>query len=70
MVEQALQYTDDATLGTLAEPYIIQLSPTEGVEETMADRQPSNRKVLINGILYILHDNERYDATGKRVSEK
>ena len=70
VIEQVLDYTDDTTLGTLAEPYIIQLSAPEGVEETMADGQPSNRKVLINGILYILHNGERYDATGKRVSEK
>ena len=28
------------------------------------------RKILINGILYIERNGEKYDATGKRVSEK
>ncbi|MBQ7531027.1 MAG: hypothetical protein IJT12_04915 [Paludibacteraceae bacterium] len=67
-VAQTLQYTDDATLGTLAEPYIIQLNPADGVDYTNSDANAA--KLLENGILYILRNGEKYDATGKRVSEK
>ncbi len=66
-VEQALQYTDDATLGTLAEPYIIQLSPADGVDNMNADADTKVRKVLRNGILYIIRNGETYTATGQVV---
>ena len=71
-VQQTLTYTDDATLGSLDEPYIIQLNAAEGVEEVPSDQVPSTkvRKVLIDGILYIERNGEKYDATGKRVTEK
>lgn len=70
--QQTLTYTDDATLGSLDEPYIIQLNVGEGMEEVPSDQVPSTkvRKVLIDGILYIERNGEKYDATGKRVSEK
>ena len=71
-VQQTLTYTDDATLGSLDEPYIIQLNAAEGVEEVPSDQVPSTKvqKVFENGIMYILRNGEKYDATGKRVSEK
>ena len=65
-VQQTLQYTDDATLGTLAEPYIIQLQATEGIEQSTANGQQPT-KLLENGILYILRNGEKYDATGKKL---
>ena len=68
LVGQSLQYTDDATLGTLAEPYIIQLNSAEGVEE-IVNGQSSNRKVMEDGILYILRNGEKYDATGKKLTK-
>ena len=71
VVEQALQYTDDATLGTLAEPYIIQLNAAQGIEDVQGNVQGIKvQKVFEDGILYILRNGEKYDATGKRVSEK
>lgn len=66
VVEQALQYTDDATLGTLAEPYIIQLQATEGIEDVQGDKVQCT-KVLRNGVLYILRNGETYTATGQEV---
>ena len=70
-VQQTLTYTDDATLGSLDEPYIIQLNVAEGIEEVDASAMLGGyRKILINGILYIERNGEKYDATGKRVSEK
>ena len=67
VVEQALQYTDDATLGTLAEPYIIQLSPADGIEGTNADANVNVRKILRNGIMYIIRNGNIYTATGQEV---
>ena len=71
-VHQTLTYTDDATLGSLDEPYIIQLNAAEGIDQVPSDQVPSTKvqKVFENGILYILRNGEKYDATGKRVSEK
>ena len=71
-VEQTLTYADDATLGSLDEPYIIQLDLADGIDEIEASATLGGyRKILINGILYIVRPNgEMYDATGKRVSEK
>ena len=71
-VQQTLTYTDDATLGSLDEPYIIQLNAAEGIDQVSSDQVPSTKvqKVFEDGILYILRNGEKYDATGKRVSEK
>ena len=70
-VQQTLTYTDDATLGSLDEPYIIQLNAAEGIEDVQGNVQGIKvQKVFEDGILYILRNGEKYDATGKRVSEK
>ena len=70
-VQQTLTYADDATLGTLAEPYIIQLGVIEGVEnihnDTATDSGSRYTKIIENGILYILRDGEKYEVTGKKV---
>ena len=65
-VQQTLQYTDDATLGTLAEPYIIQLQAAEGIEDVQGEKVQCT-KVLRNGILYILRNGDTYTATGQEV---
>ena len=70
-VQQTLTYTDDATLGSLDEPYIIQLGVIEGVEnihnDTATDSGSRYAKIIENGILYILRDGEKYEVTGKKV---
>ena len=63
-LQQTLQYTDDASLGTLAEPYIIQLQAAEGIEDVQGNVQGIKvQKVFEDGILYILRNGEKYDAS-------
>ena len=70
-VQQTLTYTDDSTLGSLDEPYIIQLGVIEGVEnihnDTATDSGSRYAKIIENGILYILRNGEKYEVTGKKV---
>lgn len=70
-VQQTLTYTDDSTLGSLDEPYIIQLGVIEGVEnihnDTATDSGSRYTKIIENGILYILRNGEKYEVTGKKV---
>ncbi len=70
-VQQTLTYADDATLGSLDEPYVIQLGVIEGVEnihnDTATDSGSRYTKIIENGILYILRDGEKYEVTGKKV---
>ncbi len=40
-VQQTLTYTDDATLGSLDEPYIIQLNAAEGIEDVQGNGSES-----------------------------
>ncbi|MBQ7996524.1 MAG: hypothetical protein IJ249_02520 [Paludibacteraceae bacterium] len=72
VIDKTLTFVSDNHLGTPWEPYVIQLNPAEGVEEIEESATLGGyRKILINGILYIIRpDGEKYDATGKRVSEK
>ena len=69
LVNQTLQYTDDATLGTLAEPYIIQLNAAEGIEAVQGDEGQGIkvRKIFRDGILYIIRGGKTYTATGQEV---
>ncbi len=71
-IDNSLTYVTDDHIGTPWEPYTIQLNAAEGVEEVETSATPGGyRKILINGILYIVRPNgEMYDVTGKRVSEK
>ena len=69
VVAQALTYTDDATLGTLAEPYIINLQKAEGIEDVQTGNNQQPTKLIENGILYILRNGEKYDATGKKLTK-
>ncbi|MBO4454015.1 MAG: laminin G domain-containing protein [Paludibacteraceae bacterium] len=67
IVAQALQYTDDATLGSLAEPYIINLQQSEGIDPVTGNSSPVTRKEFRNGILYIIRGGKTYTATGAEV---
>ncbi|MBR4263610.1 MAG: hypothetical protein IKQ48_03445, partial [Paludibacteraceae bacterium] len=72
VIDKTLTFVSDNHIGTPWEPYVIQLNAAEGVEDVRSDdvRSTKVRKVLIDGILYIERNGEKYDATGKRVSEK
>ena len=68
-ISQTLDYTDDAMLGTLAEPYIIQLGLSEGIGTPDSDSgYAAPAKVIENGILYILRNGEKFTATGQRTT--
>ena len=73
-VDQTLDYTDDATLGSLAEPYIIQLNRIDDAIEDVSDDKTNGakvKKVIENGVMYIILPNgDKFDATGKRVINK
>ncbi|MBQ7631981.1 MAG: hypothetical protein IJS82_04400, partial [Paludibacteraceae bacterium] len=69
IVNQSLNYTDDATLGTLAEPYIIQLQQTEGIDQSPITNDQSPIKIIKDNHLYIIRGGEKYDATGKKLSK-
>ena len=69
VIDQTLTFVSDNHLGTPWEPYVIQLNAVQGVEEIEASATLGGyRKILINGILYIVRPNgEMYDVTGKKV---
>ena len=72
VIDKTLTFVSDNHLGTPWEPYVIQLNVVDGIEEVDASTTLGGyRKILINGILYIVRPNgEMYDVTGKRVSKK
>ena len=71
VVPQTLQYTDDANIGTLAEPYIIQLQASEGIETVGVDGFDSDRpyKRIEDQHVVIIRGGEKYDATGKKLPQ-
>ncbi|MBQ7259384.1 MAG: LamG domain-containing protein, partial [Paludibacteraceae bacterium] len=72
IVNQTLNYTDDATIGTLADPYIIQLNSSNDLDQIASKLEQSStaQKVIEDGVLYIIRNGKKYDATGKRTSDK
>ena len=72
VIDKTLTFVSDNHIGTPWEPYVIQLNAAQGIENVQGDNVQCTkvRKVLIDGILYIERNGEKYDATGKRVSEK
>ena len=69
LVEQTLNYTDDATLGTLSKPYIIQLQVADGLENIHAGNADGIRKVILGGHLFIiLPDGTTYSSEGKKTN--
>jgi hypothetical protein len=69
-VQQTLTYTDDATIGSLDEPYIIQLNAAEGIEDVQGDNVQCTkvRKVLINDHIYLIRpDGKVFNILGTEV---
>lgn len=67
----ALDYTVELAAGDYTERFWLEISPVKGTE-TGTDpgvdaRENGVRKVMIDGLLYIVRDGKMYDATGKRV---
>ena len=69
----ALAYTVTLEAGTYDERFVLEISPIHNVpteQSAVRDQQTDVRKVLIDGLLYIVRDNKMYDARGAMVMEK
>ena len=68
-----LTYTIDLGEGTHDGRFVLEISPIKqvvtGIEEGsgLGDQDSAVRKVMVDGILYIVKDNKLYDARGARV---
>ena len=64
-------YTVNLAAGQYDGRFFLEISPIvqspTGIEQTGSERKDSVRKVMIDGILYIVKDGRIYDATGNRV---
>ncbi len=64
-------YTVNLATGTYDERFELEISPIvqspTGIEQTGSDSKDGVRKVMVDGILYIVKDGRIYDATGNRV---
>lgn len=67
----ALDYTVDLSAGKHDSRFWLEISPVKGAETGIDPgvdaRENGVRKVMIDGILYIIHDGKMYDARGARV---
>ncbi len=69
----ALAYTVTLEAGTYDERFVLEISPIHNVpteQSAVSDQQTDVRKVLIDGLLYIVRDNKMYDARGAMIIEK
>ena len=68
----ALNYTVALTAGEYTNRFVLEISPVQNTptdieNEEIINRKSSNRKLLIDGILYIVRDGKMYDVHGARV---
>ena len=69
----ALDYTVNLSAGTYNERFVLEISPIHhmptGIEEVSGERLEVTgaRKVMIDGLLYIVKDGKMFDARGARV---
>jgi len=67
----ALDYTVSLEAGTYNDRFLLEISPIQhiatDVESTGNDAMNGVRKLLIDGLLYIVRDGKMYDARGARV---
>lgn len=67
----ALDYTIELAAGDYTERFWLEISPVKGAETGIDPgvdaRENGVRKVMIDGILYIIRDGKMYDARGARV---
>lgn len=64
-------YTVNLAAGTYDERFVLQFSPIAqtptGIENTVDSQNGNIRKVMVDGILYIVKDGKAFDAQGNRV---
>jgi hypothetical protein len=67
----ALDYTVSLEAGTYNDRFLLEISPIQhiatDVESTGNDAMNGVRKLLIDGLLYIVRDGKMFDARGARV---
>ena len=66
----ALDYTINLTAGTYDNRFVLEISPIQQTPtgiEAVGDQQSAARKVMIDGLLYIVKDGKVFDARGSRV---
>ncbi|MBR1382134.1 MAG: hypothetical protein IJ554_06645, partial [Paludibacteraceae bacterium] len=67
----ALDYTVELAAGDYTERFWLEISPVKGTETGIDPgvdaRENGVRKVMIDGLLYIVRDGKMYDASGKRL---
>jgi hypothetical protein len=67
----AVDYTVSLEAGTYNERFVLEISPIEQVitnlEPSAMEQQSDVRKLLIDGLLYIVRDGKVYDARGAKV---
>ncbi len=66
----ALDYTINLSAGTYENRFVLEISPIKQMPtdiESVSDQHSAVRKVMIDGILYIVKDGKVFDAHGNRV---
>lgn len=67
----ALDYTVDLTAGTYDERFALEISPIHqtptGIDNTDDNPNDNFRKVMVDGVLYIIREGQIFDARGARV---
>ena len=69
----ALDYTVTLSAGEYTNRFFLEISPVQNTPTDLGNVQGDNvqgtkvRKVMIDGILYIVRDGKMYDARGARV---
>ena len=68
----ALDYTINMSAGTYEERFVLEISPIKpiitGIDQLqMANDQSPIKKILIDGLLYIVKDGKMFDAQGRQV---
>ena len=66
----ALDYTINLSAGTYENRFVLEISPIKQMPtdiESVSDQHSAVRKVMIDGVLYIVKDGKVFDAHGNRV---
>ena len=68
----ALDYTINMSAGTYEERFVLEISPIKpiitGIDQLqMTNDQSPIKKILIDGLLYIVKDGKMFDAQGRQV---
>ena len=66
--QSTLTYIEDAMIGTVAEPYIIQIGNDSGWEKVeKGERGDESQKIFRNGLLFIKRNGKTYNAQGAKI---